>query len=136
MTQTPWDCVGDRFGRWVARFAASLLLVAVGWFLLDGMWPLYGRSDARSEKARSDLEAIYGLALRVQSDRGTWPTLDDLCTPDASGNANIEMEPLDPWESKYRLRAATSDCPAYALSAGPDRRFGTADDLVFPSREQ
>ncbi len=138
MTHTASDRVGDRFGRWVARFAATLILAALGWLVSYGMWPTVGSNSygARREKALSDLQAIYGSALRAQTDRGTWPTLDDLRTPDESGNAFLEMEPLDPWESEYRLPAATPDSPARALSAGPDRRFGTADDLVFPSREQ
>lgn len=35
---------------------------------------------------------------------------------------------VDPWNRSYRYRSSR----AQVTSAGPDRRFGTADDLTFP----
>lgn len=79
---------------------------------------------AAHETARSHLQTLQQAASLYQiQHRGRCPL--DL---DALREDTVKSIPLDPWARPYRLTCTSSE-RAFILSAGPDRRFATEDDL-------
>jgi len=65
--------------------------------------------------------------------RASPKSLDELTIPDEfTGEPYIERIPLDPWNQPYRYALLDPGTGTFRLwSAGPDRTFGTDDDLVL-----
>ena len=66
--------------------------------------------------------------IRHDRDAGL-PSLADLTKADDSGPAELVEVPVDPWGSRYEVVAGTKQGTFEAVSPGPDRRVGTADDI-------
>ena len=90
---------------------------------------------ARLKKAGADASAIYSAASRYAAMNGKMPTLEDLTTPDSTGNAFIEVEMIDPWENEYELREKDGRLKFEVISYGPDGYEDTEDDIVHPKRK-
>lgn len=82
--------------------------------------------------ARSDLEALTAALRRLEAERGRLPV----------GDPTRELEPrylapaprLDPWGTRYRFDLTAE--PPVVVSAGPDRRFASEDDVVADVRAE
>jgi hypothetical protein len=82
-------------------------------------------------QALADAIEIYRLQNNKVPER-----LDALLDKDSrTGEPYLEKLPLDPWRGPYDY--ATPSTQTYRISsAGPDRTWGTPDDLVFPTQEE
>lgn len=122
---------------WLPRTAWG---VAAAWLVANlllfgaeplGVFPLSaGRAASldrvRSLRARADLAELARDLERYAATTGEVPaSLEALGTPDRSGRLQ------DPWGHPYQVRRAGSNLGAAirVISAGPDGRFGTPDDL-------
>ena len=117
-----------------------LLVVIIIGILVSLIAPrLAGRSEeARRQAAKADI--MGGLALAIdlfEADTGSYPNqLEDLIK--SPGKDNWRGPYLkkglskDPWGNKYQYKApGTNNAESYDLwSEGPDRKDGTADDVV------
>jgi general secretion pathway protein G len=101
---------------------------------------LSGRTEeARKQAAKSDIEGGIALALDVyEADNGSYPTdLNALVqkpadAKDWKGPYLKKGLPKDPWGNSYvyRFPGVHNDSTYDLLSAGPDGKEGTADDIV------
>lgn len=87
------------------------------------------RADAEQQKALTDAKMIASMARLFRIKNGKMPTLADLCTPDERGHAYIENMEQDPWGHDYVLRETDQPGRVEVVSAGPDGKLGTADDI-------
>ncbi len=88
-----------------------------------------GMSDeAKVTKAQTDVGQIYETAKLFRVKNGKVPTIEDLTTPDAKGQAYIENVGKDPWDNDYLIRE-TDRGMFEVISWGPDRSEGTEDDI-------
>lgn len=122
-----------------------LLVVLIIGILAAMAVPMFaGRSQqARLAAARQDIIGALGLALDLyQQDVGTYPSTEQGLAALLSAPAGqtlwrgpylkaVEI-PVDPWGTPYRYQYPGSASPSlYDLaSAGPDKQFGTADDIT------
>ena len=123
-----------------------LLVVIIIGILVSLIAPrLAGRSEeARRQAARADI--MGGLALAIdlyEADNGRYPDqLTDLMknpgnSPDWRGPYLKKGVAKDPWGTGYIYHApGTHNTDGYDLfSVGPDRKEGTADDVINWSDE-
>ncbi len=86
-----------------------------------------GRPGAR-EVARTQLMTLRSAAIvRTAAKPDVCPTVDELR---AGGDLDRSFPLRDPWGSAWRLMC--EDDEVTATSCGPDRKAGTADDVVVP----
>jgi hypothetical protein len=94
-----------------------------------GLYPLSGARAAfldrvRIARAQADLDEITRDVDRYLAATGAYPTsLDALASLDRSLGRRLQ----DPWGHPYQIR--WSETGASVISAGPDGRVGTPDDL-------
>ena len=75
--------------------------------------------------ASSDVQGIDGaVQLYIMQVGGDCPTVDDLLSEGVLGSAEYTV---DPWGVRYRIECAGDEITV--MSAGPDRTFGTDDDI-------
>lgn len=88
----------------------------------------------RRAQAENDLRKMSRLLTMQRNQGQRAPAPEDL--PAFLTRNQIAPDGIDPWGGRYRI-AQEADSLA-VMSAGPDRQFGTADDLVvrvaFPAR--
>jgi len=120
---------------------AELLLVVVIIGVLAGMAALRlsGRSqDARIARAQADLKGEIAAAIDLfEQDTGRLPTNDEGLKALMSGEGidgwkgpYLKAPPIDPWGTEYSYQTDGPDATTYhVLSAGPDKKLQTADDI-------
>ena len=85
---------------------------------------------AQTGRVVSDIQVIVeALNQYAIENNGDYPdSLEALVTPDANGYKYLQQDqvPKDPWGGAYKLQAADG---VAVVSAGPDRQFGTSDDV-------
>jgi hypothetical protein len=117
--------------RLVWAFAAAWLVALLLLLRVEplGLFPLSrGRAApldrVRIARARADLDEITRDVDRYVAATGSYPTsLDVLASLDRSLGRRLQ----DPWGHPYQIR--WSETGASVVSAGPDGRVGTPDDL-------
>ena len=112
-----WEIVSVRLGdrRWEdARYFAAAL------------------NDVMMKQVRSDFDTFSAAIEKYQAQMKKFPAahnmteLNDLLYPAFMPN----ILRLDPWSTEYAFNLTEPD--SYTIvSAGPDRQFGTADDIRF-----
>ncbi len=110
-----------------------LLAVAVGMNVVRAL-PL---GDQKDELARTQLFAFRNAVSMYKLMNKRLPTsLDDLTKPDADGERFLgdDRIPLDPWGRPYMYLA--TDRAFSIASAGPDGKFGTEDDIAYPTESR
>ena len=121
----------------------EILLVIVIIGVLAGMLAtrLAGRSqEARITRAQADIRGHLSLALDLyEQDTGRYPTADEdlealVEDPGTEGWRGPYLKgglKSDPWDTSYAYSLNADDPSQYTLSsAGPDRQFGTEDDIA------
>jgi len=85
--------------------------------------------EEQQKIARMNASALRGLVVgwRLNRPEETCPTFARLL---ADGVADRDVSATDPWGSPYLITCSRDDVTV--LSAGPDRRQGTSDDIVAP----
>lgn len=84
--------------------------------------------DAKISKAQSDVIAIYNAAKIWNINKGGWPTLEQLTTPDEKDRIALEMVTTDPWDNEYVLKEIDGR-RLEVISYGPDGSENTEDDI-------
>ena len=110
-----WEVVSIRWGdrRWEdARFFSEAL------------------NEARQRAVTSDFEKLSRAIEKFQSENKELPSAENIAALNDLLYPHYMTEPvrLDPWSNEYRFQL-TSRHSYIILSAGPDRRFGTPDDI-------
>jgi hypothetical protein len=125
-------------GRWIPYvvWAAAAVWVLVNFALFRveplGLFPTSADRAAaldqlRTTRAREDLVQLAGAVGRYAAIAGAMPAgLEALGARDPGVASRL----LDPWGRAYQIRAAAGGA-ASVLSAGPDGRYGTPDDIVI-----
>ena len=110
----------------MAAFAAFLVWVAPR---------LRGKSEAEMQREGcvAFLDGIAGEVRTYVELKGRLPrTLADL--RDFEVGSEYDAEPWDCWSQPIEFRVVDAGAGTFRLrSGGPDRRPGTADDIVWPS---
>jgi hypothetical protein len=101
------------------------LLVVVG-FLLNGAAKL----KAETREARTQCNAIRSAMILYQDShpRGACPTVVQLKT---DGDLDPSFSATDPWGSSFKTQC-TRENDVVCSSPGPDRTWGTSDDMREP----
>ncbi|HVT82336.1 MAG TPA: type II secretion system protein GspG [Phycisphaerae bacterium] len=124
--------------------AMPIALVAL-FFWVGFLTAFSSLSHARHQQAVAKISEIKTALERYELDVGAYPTtaegLDALrvrpANADQWAGPYLHDQPVDPWGKLYQYRGpdATGEAGIYNLSsAGPDRVFGTADDVDGFSR--
>ena len=96
----------------------ALLSGAVGMSVMNHL------KATRIRLAGLDAGEVRQAARVFELNEGYCPSMEQLLRSDAFDD---ETRTLDPWDTPFRLEC--SDGPR-AFSAGPDREFGTPDDIT------
>lgn len=92
--------------------------------------PLTVRQRAMQAKAEADTKVIAGAVRMYYVKNGALPAnLGVLAEKDARGRNMLERLPQDPWSNDYKLDVGDQPRDFQILSAGPDGKFGTEDDI-------
>ena len=88
-------------------------------------------ASARMSRARQDAARLHMSAelWRTRVNAAACPSLELLRV---EPEWNEVLAHVDPWETPYRI--VCDDETTYVVSAGPDRREGTEDDIWVPER--
>lgn len=135
------DRQGDRAG--FTLIEVMLVVVIIGILAAIAAPMFAGRSQqARVAAARQEITGGLGLALDLyEQDTGAYPSTEQGLAALLSAPAGLtawngpylkKLEiPVDPWGTAYRYQyPGTASASLYDLvSAGPDRQFGTQDDV-------
>jgi hypothetical protein len=115
---------GARAALWIG---AGVAVVNLGSAIGDDR----GARKSQERKARMDLRSIDDAAGTFFGENGRVPTIAELIGVDGQGwlaGYEGEDEVKDPWDRPYVLRATSADSWVVVCS-GPDRTFGTEDDI-------
>lgn len=113
-----WDLVG------LFTVAGILFVVSgLGWWLMVPRHSCHGGI----EQARTDAQSLRGASemYLAQSPGAACPTVEILVRERILSS---QTRTLDPWDSKFAIACEGEDVTV--VSPGPDRRLGTADDIV------
>ena len=108
------------------RRCAAIWLAAIAGMMLLGIYA-ERRARCRGTPLRTARCQLDAVAQAVEQYR----VLERRCPRDIDTLVTrglLRRTPTDPWGSAFRMEC-TRDARPYVWSAGPDRRFGTADDL-------
>ena len=127
--------------RSVGTISLAAMLLLAGWLIVTPRY-VSDPHEAKENSARIQIAAFHTGVDVFQADMGRLPTTHEqlACLLEApSGATNWQGPyfreiPLDPWGRSYLFRPQPERGPnAYQiLSAGPDGRFGTEDDITAP----
>ena len=95
----------------------ALLSTAVGVPVMEHL------KSSRVRLAGIDAATVRQAARAFELDEGRCPSMEQLLS---SAALDEEARTVDPWDTPFRLEC--SDGPRVS-SAGPDREFGTEDDI-------
>lgn len=95
----------------------ALLSTAVGLSVMNHL------KEAKIRMAGTDAATVRQAARAFEVNEGHCPSMEQLLD---SGALDAEARTLDPWDTPFRLECG--DGPR-VFSAGPDRAFGTEDDV-------
>lgn len=88
---------------------------------------------ARNLEVQAELKTIKNALHLYYLDHQSFPSanigLDLLAKGDSQGNVYLADMPIDPWGMSYELRELPPN-NLIVLSAGPDKQFGTDDDVT------
>lgn len=96
----------------------ALLSGAVGMSVMNHL------NETKIKVAGLDAAAVRQAARVFELNEGRCPTMDQLLDSEA---LDEEARTTDPWETPFRLECSGGP---RATSAGPDREFGTGDDIT------
>jgi hypothetical protein len=114
-----------RRAPWVLVYVAAFAVAALP--LEPGIWRT--RTIA-IRTARVTAESLRSAAFAYKRDHdGHVPSVHDLRR---EGYVERELDGRDPWGERYEVRECGDDI--LVVSAGRDRKLGTQDDLVVPTR--
>ena len=90
--------------------------------------------DAEITKAKEDIRQIQAGVKMYFMKNHKIPKLEDLTTPDKSGDAYVEGfehggTPKDPWGNPYVIREGDKPGKFEVISFGKDMQEGTEDDI-------
>ena len=93
-----------------------------------------GGEEARETRARTDARVIADVVRSFFTRHERWPALSELTEPDGRGRRELDELPPDPWGNAYVMRfgeprAGLRWQTFEVLSAGPDGRLATSDDI-------
>jgi hypothetical protein len=113
--------------------AAAVLLVFVAFLLAIVWWSLPSRGDHARTRARTDAYALVSAVelFHAQDSSARCPGIEDLERDILSSNTRSE----DPWRRAFRIRCIGQQ-DVEVMSAGPDRMFGTPDDIIERNRRR
>jgi general secretion pathway protein G len=82
--------------------------------------------DGQKRTAKLQLQQVMGAAQQAMIDDATCPTIEQLVAQQV-----LRDTPKDPWGTLIELRCPSEHGkdPVDVISAGPDKKVGTADDL-------
>lgn len=114
-----------RVGLWffaLIGLACSLLIVSS--FFVHGH-----DTDAPTKTAETSARTVRAATQNWQAteNKETCPTIDELV---ASKHLDSASGSQDPWGNPFRLTCTADE--VFVLSAGPDRKEGTNDDIRVP----
>jgi general secretion pathway protein G len=137
---TPSDESSRHVPWWVSVPLIALMLCFV--LYQGGGWDRgQGGTVARRTRAVRDVDVLSTALDRFCRDTGRFPTEDEglaaLVTPPPGANGwrgpYMKRVPIDPWGFPYYYQPHARDEDAAGcavVSAGPDGKLGTADDLL------
>lgn len=121
---------------WLVAVAAFVVLVG-GFLMLAVNDPGDQLERARLAAANATLTTIRDRVGYFHSDLGRYPTaaegLNALVRPPSGsrgGIAYLDQPAIDPWGRPYVYQLGAGGTSYKVLSAGPDGKVGTADDIV------
>lgn len=104
------------------------LFWALTWFGIMGSGFAAGVSESMHNRAKIDARLIHPVAEKHLIDHpGQCPTVDQLV---ASRELDATSNVADPWGTPYVIRCSADE--TYVISAGPDKRMDTQDDITVP----
>lgn len=86
--------------------------------------------EVQRRTARINMKMVDDCVRLFQKMHGRWPTVADLVAKDARGNSFLHELPIDPWDSPYEIEVIDDGRRCRIRSRGPDRKSGTADDIL------
>ncbi len=94
--------------------------------------------EARVTTTKSNAQAIRNAVVSyLRKANKDQIELEDLVTPDSSGNSLLERSMLkDAWDNEFELRKLEGYGKYEVISKGPDGIVDTEDDIVVPERSQ
>ena len=117
--------------RWIPwKYVLGAGCAAIAWaFVLAVTCHPHGCREPLTKTALGNAREIRNAVQRYRGlhPAGGCPTVVDLVR---AGEIDDASRTDDPWGSEYRIDCAGSD--ATVTSSGPDKRVGTADDIVVP----
>lgn len=115
-------------------FAISAGIVLGGGMLAASAFAARRYDRLPRDNAHAAAKMLVGIAREWRLERGKHP---DECPTIAllrsDGALSVDQHTDDPWGMPY-VFFCPHETDIVALSAGPDRRYGTADDITSESR--
>ena len=87
------------------------------------------QSETNSANALIHSEFLYGELNSIPNARAILEKLNQSSVKNNYGTVETALEIYDPWETALDYRYITGDNFPLLISAGPDKTFGTADDI-------
>lgn len=88
------------------------------------------RPNSKIMKTLTDAKLIAGAVRMFYIKNSTLPnSLEVMATPDARGRSELEELPMDAWGNAYKLVTGATPREFQVVSAGPDNKFDTKDDI-------
>ncbi|MCC7138891.1 MAG: type II secretion system protein GspG [Planctomycetes bacterium] len=131
----PPTAAASRAARRWALLAVVSGGAALPWVGRDGSETC--RPGGAAQATRAELSRVADAIERFRATQGTIPPeLDALVSEvDDEGDGHLERVPRDAWGMPIRYARTPVTARGYVLeSAGPDRRWGTDDDIVGSAR--
>lgn len=85
-------------------------------------------AESQKNQAKIDARTIHPVAEKYKVDHpGNCPTVEQLR---AEKELSAASKVTDPWDTPYKI--ICGDDEIYVMSAGPDKKEGTQDDIKIP----
>ena len=119
--------------RLLVRICAILCGIALTWACATvgfaRVWLTGCRGGCNFTAAKARVRTIEHALFEYRLDENRWPTTADL----VEKKYLSPRELVDPWGTIIVYRCSGDD--PTVISAGPDRAFGTEDDIKYPDPE-